>query len=80
MTFHHPMMLQEFLPQIEKGEKRIFLVDGKPMGALLKHPPPGGFLTAADRGGSFSKATLSVLFLVRIISQKITNSHGSGSF
>lgn len=52
------IMVQEFLPEITQGEKRIFIIDGKPLGALLKIPPEGGFLTNPDLGGRLAAANL----------------------
>lgn len=51
-----PVMVQPYLPEIEKGEKRIFMIDGNPLGTLLRIPPRGGFITNPDLGGDI-KAT-----------------------
>jgi glutathione synthase len=32
---------QRYLPQAQEGDKRIVLLDGKPLGAFLRVPPPG---------------------------------------
>lgn len=32
---------QRYLPQAQQGDKRIILLDGKPLGAILRVPPPG---------------------------------------
>jgi glutathione synthase len=37
------VMVQEFLPAVREGDKRIVLCDGDPVGALLRVPPPGDF-------------------------------------
>ena len=54
-----PVMVQAYLPQVSAGEKRVFMIDGRPMGALLKIPPQGGFLTSPDLGGHLAPAKLS---------------------
>ncbi len=51
-----PVMVQAYLSEVEKGEKRIFMIDGNPLGALLRVPPRGGFITNPDLGG-YIKAT-----------------------
>ena len=35
------LMAQEYLPAAVQGDKRILLVDGEPLGAILRVPPPG---------------------------------------
>lgn len=54
-----PAMVQEFLPQVSQGEKRIFLIDGSPMASLLKIPRPGDFQTNPDLGGHLQATTLT---------------------
>ena len=54
-----PILVQTFLPEVSKGEKRVFMIDGKPLGALLKIPPDGGFLTNPDLGGHLRPTKLS---------------------
>jgi glutathione synthase len=54
-----PVMVQQFLPAISRGEKRVFLIDGKPIGALLKVPPEGGFITNPDLGGHLAPTQLT---------------------
>ncbi len=53
-----PVMVQESLP-VEQGEKRVFMIDGEPLGALLRLPPTGGFLTSPDRGGVLQRTELT---------------------
>jgi glutathione synthase len=33
-----PVMVQEFLPEVRKGDKRVILLDGEPLGAILRVP------------------------------------------
>ncbi|HEV8320230.1 MAG TPA: glutathione synthase [Myxococcota bacterium] len=35
------LMAQEYLPAAARGDKRILLLDGEPLGAILRVPPPG---------------------------------------
>ena len=39
--FREPFIVQQYLPQIRTGDKRIILIDGKPSGALNRIPPQG---------------------------------------
>ena len=36
-----PVICQAFLPDVEKGDKRILIVDGEPVGAINRVPPEG---------------------------------------
>ncbi|MBP9791750.1 MAG: glutathione synthase [Rickettsiales bacterium] len=54
-----PLMLQKFIPSITKGDKRIIIVDGKPIGALKKVPRKGTFISNLCAGGEAQKTTLT---------------------
>ncbi|MBI2082746.1 MAG: glutathione synthase [Deltaproteobacteria bacterium] len=53
-----PVMVQEYLP-VERGEKRVFFIDGKTFGAIIRHPAAGGFLTSPDHGGTYAATQLT---------------------
>lgn len=53
------VMVQTFLDKVREGEKRIFLIDGKPLGALKRIPPRGGFLANPDLGARLERAKLT---------------------
>ena len=36
-----PVMVQRYVPEVRQGDKRIILVEGEPMGAVLRVPPEG---------------------------------------
>jgi glutathione synthase len=36
-----PLIVQKFLPAVEKGDKRVILVDGEPVGAINRVPQAG---------------------------------------
>jgi glutathione synthase len=36
-----PVMVQRYIPQVRQGDKRIILVEGEAMGAVLRVPPEG---------------------------------------
>lgn len=41
LSAREPFMVQQYLPQVRKGDKRIILVDGEVAGAVNRIPPPG---------------------------------------
>ena len=42
---HDHIMCQKFLPKINKGDKRIFIINGKIAGAISRIPKKGSFLS-----------------------------------
>ena len=53
------VMLQKFLPEVKKGDKRIFLVNGKIAGAINRVPLEGDIRANMVVGGVAEKTTLS---------------------
>ena len=45
------VMAQRFLPGVAEGDRRILLLDGRPLGALLRRPAPGEFRANLGLGG-----------------------------
>ena len=43
-------MCQKFLPNIFKGDKRVFLINGKVYGAISRVPKQGSFLSNMSKG------------------------------
>ncbi len=41
MLGREPVIAQKFLPAVTKGDKRILLVDGEPVGAINRVPAAG---------------------------------------
>jgi len=39
--YREPIIVQRYLPEVRGGDKRIILVDGKPVGAINRVPPKG---------------------------------------
>ena len=39
--FREPIIAQRYLPEVREGDKRIILVDGKPLGGVSRVPPDG---------------------------------------
>tara|TARA_B100000767_G_scaffold162545_1_gene152550 strand:- start:32 stop:958 length:927 start_codon:yes stop_codon:yes gene_type:complete len=47
---HNHVMCQKFLPKISKGDKRVFLINGKVCGAISRVPKQGSFLSNMSKG------------------------------
>jgi len=47
---HNHIMCQKFLPKISKGDKRVFLINGKVCGAISRIPKRGSFLSNMSKG------------------------------
>jgi glutathione synthase len=53
-----PVMGQQYLPKVREGDKRILLVDGEPIGALLRVPPAHEHRANLHVGGRAAKTFL----------------------
>ena len=51
-TYREPHMLQAFLPEVSKGDKRIVLVEGEVAGAINRRPGAGEFRSNLAVGGT----------------------------
>jgi len=47
---HSYIMCQKFLPKISKGDKRVFIINGKVCGAISRIPKQGSFLSNMSKG------------------------------
>ena len=47
---HDHIMLQKFLPKISKGDKRVFIINGKVYGAISRIPKKGSILSNMSKG------------------------------
>ncbi|MEJ2028534.1 MAG: glutathione synthase [Maritimibacter sp.] len=54
-----PLIAQKFLPAVSKGDKRIILVDGEPVGAINRVPQPGETRSNMHVGGRAEKVGLT---------------------
>jgi len=59
MTWREPHMVQAFLPDVAKGDKRIVLVDGEIAGAINRLPGEGEIRSNLAVGGSAEKTELT---------------------
>jgi glutathione synthase len=58
-TYREPHVIQKFLPEIAKGDKRIVLVDGEVAGAVNRVPGEGEIRSNLAVGGTGKKADLT---------------------
>jgi len=54
-----PFIAQAFLPAVAEGDKRILIVDGKPVGAINRKPPSGAIRSNLIVGGTAEATQLS---------------------
>jgi glutathione synthase len=59
VTFREPWVIQQFLPAVAKGDKRIILVDGEPLGAVNRVPVGDDIRSNMVRGGSAQETALT---------------------
>lgn len=58
-SFREPWVVQQFLPEVAKGDKRIILIDGEPVGAINRVPAAGEARSNMHVGGRPEKAALT---------------------
>ena len=56
---HNYVMCQKFIPNIKKGDKRVFLINGKVVGAISRVPKKGSFLSNLSKGAIPVKTKLT---------------------
>src|SRR6056300_1720003 len=70
---HDHIMCQKFLPKISKGDKRVFIINGKVVGTISRVPKKGSFLSNMSKG-AFPiniKLTKSKLKISKLISKAL---------
>ena len=68
---HNFIMCQKYLPKINKGDKRVFIINGKIVGAISRIPKSGSFLTNLSKGGK------AINTLLTSYEKKISNKIGN---
>ena len=70
---HDHIMCQKFLPKISKGDKRVFIINGKVVGAISRVPKKGSFLSNMSKGAVpiNIKLTKSELKISKLISRDL---------
>ena len=59
MTFREPIMVQRYVPEVRKGDKRIILVDGEIAGAINRVPAADETRSNLHVGGTAKPTTLT---------------------
>jgi len=59
MIGREPVIAQKFIPAVSKGDKRILLVDGEPVGAINRVPGKGQVRSNLARGGRAEPVALT---------------------
>ena len=54
-----PLIMQKFLPDVSKGDKRILIIDGEPIGAINRVPQPGETRSNMHVGGEARPTNLT---------------------
>ena len=55
------LMCQKYLPKISKGDKRVFLINGKVCGVISRVPKKGSYLSNMSKGALAKNAQLTKL-------------------
>ena len=58
---HDHIMCQKFIPKISKGDKRVFLINGKVCGAISRVPKKGSFLSNMSKGAKPINIKLTII-------------------
>ena len=66
-------MVQKFLPKIEKGDKRVFVIGGVIKGAIRRVPATGSIVSNIGQGGTPIKTSLTKqeLKIVKIVATNL---------
>ena len=58
-VYREPIVVQRYIPEVRKGDKRIILVDGQPIGAINRVPAAGEARSNMHVGGRAEPADLT---------------------
>jgi len=56
---YHHLMFQKFIPEISKGDKRVFIINDKIKGAISRLPKKGSILSNMSKGASAKKIKIN---------------------
>jgi glutathione synthase len=57
--YREPVMVQRYLPEVREGDKRVILVEGEPMGAVMRVPAEGEARANLHVGGRARRTELT---------------------
>ena len=68
-------MFQKFLKNISKGDKRVFIINGKVCGAISRVPKKGSYLSNMSKGAvpKLTKLTRQEIKISKLIGKKLKN-------
>ncbi len=58
---HDYIMCQKFLPKINNGDKRVFIINGKIAGVISRIPKKNSFLSNLSKGGKAINTNLTII-------------------
>ncbi|MHA2007812.1 MAG: glutathione synthase [Promethearchaeota archaeon] len=58
-NFTEPVMIQEYIPDVRVGDKRILVLGGKIIGAVLREPLENNYLANLGQGGIARKTSIT---------------------
>ena len=66
-------MIQKFLPMVKKGDKRVFIINGKVCGAIKRVPSKDSILSNLSQGGTAINTTLNLneLKIAKIVAKDL---------
>ena len=72
---HNYIMCQKYLSKINKGDKRVFLINGKVCGAISRVPKKGSFLSNLSKGAKAVtvKLTNKEIKISKLIAKQLKN-------
>ena len=72
---HNYIMCQKYLSKINKGDKRVFLINGKVCGAISRIPKKGSFLSNLSKGAKAVtvKLTNKEIKISKLIAKQLKN-------
>jgi glutathione synthase len=59
LLYREPLIVQRYLPEVRTGDKRIILIEGEPVGAVLRVPAKGEARANLHVGGTAVKSELT---------------------
>ncbi|HEX3498460.1 MAG TPA: glutathione synthase [Stellaceae bacterium] len=59
LLYREPLIIQRYLPEVRTGDKRIILIEGEPVGAVLRVPAKGEARANLHVGGTAVKTELT---------------------
>jgi len=70
---HGYIICQKYLPKISSGDKRVFLINGKVVGAISRIPKKGSFLSNMSKGASAiqTKLTKSEMKISKLVAKNL---------